>query len=112
MYIRVGPPSPGNFILADTDICTNDFVIAWEPFTNDESCGRLYYRVIISPSDGVMMKRKTGKSYHFTGLTSGSSYMVTVTGENDDGFGEPTSVAVNTPTMEEALPAGNVYVMQ
>ena len=58
------------------------------------------------------MKRITGKSYHFTGLTSGSSYMVTVTGENDDGFGEPTSVAVNTPTMEEALPAGNVYVMQ
>ena len=77
------------------EICTNHFIISWDPVTSDPVCGPVSYDVMISSSDGVVMMRIAGTSYNSTGLTPDNSYTVTVTGRNDAGESE-TSMNITT----------------
>ena len=87
-------------------VCLTHFTVLWDSVTSDPLCGPVEYDVTISSSDGVKFMRVVNTSYNFTGLTPSTYYIITVAAVNQVGVGQSTEIAINTPTMTEALPSG------
>ena len=71
----------------------------------------MLYDVTISPTDGVMTTRVNDTSYNFAGLQPAANYIVTVSGSNNAGVGQPIMTSVTTPTIVSALPGNFVCVI-
>ena len=93
MYISTGPPS-----ISDTtnDTCFNKIMLSWNVTSDLMACGPVSYNVTISPDGMMRMVNTTDTYYHFTGLTPGTDYVISIQPSDRAGSGQAYNKIIRT----------------
>ena len=76
-------------------------MLSWNVTSDLMACGPVYYNVTIS-SDGMMrMVNTTDTYYHFTGLTPGTDYAISIQPSNSAGSGQSYTDTIRTASNSE-----------